>query len=152
MEMALVPLVMVAMNIVYALTAYPCGVLSDRIGHRSLLAGGICVLILSDLLLATSNHWLFVISGVGLWGVHLGMTQGLLAAMVAEHAPRNLFGTAYGFFNLVTGLALLIASLLAGIFWDRVGAASTFVAGGAFCALALIALAFCPLKKVARSA
>lgn len=140
--MALVPLVMVAMNLVYALSAYPLGKLSDRMSHTRLLAFGLVVLIAADLVLASSNHWGVVLAGVALWGVHMGMTQGLLAAMVADTAPADLRGTAYGFFNLVSGLAMLAASVVAGLLWDRLGASFTFHAGAAFCVMALAGLAW----------
>ena len=146
MAIALVPLVMVAMNVVYAVTAYPFGKLSDRVSHTKLLAAGLVVLIAADLVLASSNHWAVVLGGVALWGVHMGMTQGLLATMVANTAPADLRGTAYGFFNLMSGLALLVASGLAGLVWDQFGAAYTFYAGAVFCVLALIALACQPAK------
>ncbi len=138
---ALVPLVMVAMNVVYAASAYPFGKLSDRVSHTKLLAAGLVVLIAADLVLASGEHWAAVLAGVGLWGVHMGMTQGLLATMVADTAPTDLRGTAYGLFNLVSGVAMLVASALAGLLWDRFGAASTFHAGAAFCVLSLIGLA-----------
>lgn len=140
--LALVPLVMVAMNLVYALSAYPFGKLSDRMSHTRLLAFGLVVLIAADLVLAASNHWGVVLAGVALWGVHMGMTQGLLAAMVANTAPADLRGTAYGFFNLVSGLAMLAASVIAGLLWDRLGASVTFHAGAAFCVMALAGLAW----------
>ncbi|MBA4257303.1 MAG: MFS transporter [Polaromonas sp.] len=140
MALALVPLVMVAMNVVYSATAYPFGWLSDRFGHRTLLAWGLVVLIVADLVLASSPHWLVVLAGVALWGVHMGMTQGLLATMVAATAPADLRGTAFGLFNLVSGAALLVASVLAGWLWDHWGASATFYAGAAFSALALLAL------------
>ena len=146
MAIALVPLVMVAMNVVYAVTAYPFGKLSDRVSHTKLLAAGLVVLVAADLVLASSNHWAVVLGGVALWGVHMGMTQGLLATMVANTAPADLRGTAYGFFNLMSGLALLVASGLAGLVWDQLGAAYTFYAGAVFCVLALIALACQPAK------
>ena len=144
MAIALVPLVMVAMNVVYAVSAYPFGKLSDRVSHTTLLAAGLVVLIAADLVLASSNHWAVVLGGVALWGVHMGITQGLLATMVANTAPADLRGTAYGFFNLMSGLALLVASGLAGLVWDQLGAAFTFYAGAIFCVLALIALAWQP--------
>ena len=137
---AWVPLVMVAMNVLYALSAYPFGRLSDRVSHTTLLAGGLVVLLLADLVLAYDNHWVSVLLGVALWGVHMGMTQGLLATMVADTAPADLRGTAYGFFNLVSGLAMLLASVLAGWLWDQWGAASTFLAGAAFCMVTLLGL------------
>lgn len=137
---ALVPLVMVAMNLAYALSAYPFGKLSDKTSHTQLLALGLVVLIAADLILAIDNHWSVVLAGVALWGIHMGITQGLLATMVAATAPAELRGTAYGFFNLLSGLVMLVASLLAGLLWDRFGAASTFYAGAGFCVLALIGL------------
>lgn len=138
--LALVPLVMVAMNLVYAASAYPFGALSDRVSHHGLLAAGLVVLIAADLVLASSTHWLAVLGGVALWGVHMGMTQGLLAAMVAHTAPADLRGTAFGFFNLVSGIAMLVASVVAGLLWDQLGAEFTFYAGAAFCVLALLVL------------
>jgi MFS family permease len=139
---ALVPLVMVGMNVIYALSAYPFGKLSDRMNHRTLLVLGIFVLIAADLVLAADDDWRMILSGVGLWGLHMGMTQGLLATMVAQTAPADLRGTAYGFFNLACGLALLIASLLAGLLWDQLGPSYTFYAGALFCGMALLAIAF----------
>ena len=141
MALALVPLVMVAMNLVYSLSAYPFGKLSDRVSHTGLLGAGLVVLVAADLVLASSNHWAVVLAGVALWGVHMGMTQGLLATMVAEVAPADLRGTAFGFFNLMSGLALLVASIVAGFVWDRYGASATFYAGAVFCMLALAGLA-----------
>ncbi|MBP6018865.1 MAG: MFS transporter [Burkholderiaceae bacterium] len=148
--MALVPLVMVAMNLVYSLSAYPFGKLSDRINHKTLLALGLLVLIAADLVLAASNHWSVVVAGVSLWGIHMGMTQGLLATMVANSAPADLRGTAYGFFNLVSGLAMLLASMLAGLLWDQLGASFTFYAGAVFCLIALLGLAWQPMRKIGR--
>ena len=136
--MALVPLVMVAMNLVYAGCAYPFGKLSDRISHARLLALGLAVLVAADLLLASSQHWGLLLVGMALWGLHMGITQGLLATMVADTAPANLRGTAYGFFNLVSGIAMLLASGLAGWLWDSLGAPATFYAGAGFSALALL--------------
>ena len=142
--MALVPLVMVAMNLIYALSADPCGKLSDRMSHTKLLALGLVVLIAADLVLATNDHWLVVVIGVALWGIHLGVTQGLLARMVADSAPADLRGTAYGFFNLMSGIALLIASGVAGLLWDQFGPAFTFYAGAGFCAITLVGLVWQP--------
>ena len=140
MTLALVPLVMVAMNGVYALSAYPCGKLSDRMGHRRLLVLGLIVLIAADLVLAYSSRWSIVLIGVALWGFHMGLTQGLMATMVANVAPADLRGTAYGFFNLASGIAILVSSVLAGWLWDRLGASFTFLAGAGFCVLAIVVL------------
>ena len=138
--LALVPLVMVAMNLVYAASAYPFGKLSDRMRRKTLLAWGLVVLIAADLVLAFNDHWTTVLAGVALWGIHMGMTQGLLATMVADTAPADLRGTAFGLFNLVSGVALLIASFVAGLLWDQLGASYTFYAGAGFCIIALMAL------------
>lgn len=138
--LALVPLVMVAMNVVYASSAYPFGKLSDRVSHKALLAWGLVVLLAADLVLAHNNHWMTVLAGVALWGVHMGITQGLLATMVANTAPADLRGTAFGVFNLVSGIAMLLASSVAGLLWDQLGAAFTFYAGAGFCVIALLGL------------
>ncbi|WP_407675301.1 MFS transporter [Paraburkholderia sprentiae] len=144
---ALVPLVMVAMNIVYALSAYPFGKLADSTSHTSLLAAGILVLVASDIVLAHGNAWPIVIFGVALWGLHMGLTQGLLATMVAQSVPAELKGTAFGFFNLTSGLAMLVASVLAGQLWDRLGASATFYAGAGFCIATLFALLIRPMTR-----
>jgi predicted MFS family arabinose efflux permease len=140
MRWAFVPLVMVIMNLAYAATAYPFGRLADRTSHRALLAGGLVVLIAADLVLGLGAHWTAVGVGVALWGVHMGMTQGLLATMVAAASPDDLRGTAFGVFALVAGAAMLLASGLAGVLWDRLGAGATFHAGAGFAALALVGL------------
>lgn len=144
---ALVPLVMVAMNLIYALSAYPFGKLSDRMSHMRLLALGLLVLIAADVVLAVNDHWGVVLVGVGLWGLHLGVTQGLLATMVADTAPADLRGTAFGFFNLASGVTMLIASVLAGFLWDQLGASFTFYAGAVFCGIALLGLTLYQTKN-----
>jgi len=140
LPLAYTPLVLVGMNLVYSLCAYPCGKLADCMSHRTLLVMGLIVLIAADLALARSNAgaWLWI--GIALWGLHMAMTQGLLALMIADTAPEDLRGTAYGFFNLVSGLALLLASVLAGWLWDSIGASTTFVAGAVFGGLALLGM------------
>jgi len=146
-QVAWVPLVMVAMNLVYAACAYPFGKLSDTVSHGKLLAAGLVVLIASDLVLASASSWVGLGFGVALWGVHMGMTQGLLAAMVADTAPEDLRGTAYGFFNLLSGLALLASSVIAGLLWDAMGSAVTFYAGAGFAALTLLGMALRPAPE-----
>jgi MFS family permease len=141
---ALVPLVMVAMNVIYAASAYPFGKLSDAMSHRKLLGLSLVVLVAADIVLASGNNWTLLLVGVVLWGIHMGMTQGLLAAMVADVAPDDLRGTAYGVFNLVSGFAMLVASTLAGILWESFGSASTFYAGAGFCLVALGTLSRTP--------
>ncbi|MGH8643822.1 MAG: MFS transporter [Gammaproteobacteria bacterium] len=137
---ALVPVVLLLMNVVYAASAYPFGRLSDRGGRRLLLAVGIGFLIAADLLLAAADTIGLVAAGAVFWGLHMGATQGLLAAIVAAAAPSNLRGTAFGVFNLVTAGALLAASTVAGALWSAVGPAMTFIAGAGFSAMALIGL------------
>jgi MFS family permease len=138
--MALVPLVMVAMNLVYAASAYPFGKLSDSMSHQKLLALGLGVLIIADIVLGLAQGWPLLLLGVALWGIHMGMTQGLLATMVADTAPAALRGTAFGFFNLMSGLAMLVSSGLAGLLWDGLGSSATFFAGAGFCFLTLLGL------------
>lgn len=135
---AYTPLVLIAMNVIYAAGAYPFGRLSDSTSHTKLLAWGLVMLIAADALLAWSNHWAWVWSGIALWGLHMAMTQGLMAAMVAGTAPADLRGTAFGFFNLMSGVAMLVASGLAGLLWDQFGAAFSFAAGAGFSLLALV--------------
>ena len=137
---AYTPLVLVVMNIVFAASAYPFGKLADRVSHRTLLVGGLAVLIAADLLLAQAQGLAVTAAGVVLWGLHMGMTQGLLATMVAGAAPAHLRGTAFGFFSLASGGAMLIASVLAGMLWDKLGPAAAFYTGAAFSMLALVML------------
>lgn len=140
LPVAWAPLVLVVMNVVFAASAYPLGSLADRVSHIKLLTLGLVTLILADLILACAASWGTVLLGVAVWGLHMGMTQGLLATMVAATAPADLRGTAFGFFNLLSGLAMLIASLLAGLLWDQLGPSFTFHAGIVFCVLALTAI------------
>ncbi|MDB5915137.1 MAG: major facilitator superfamily transporter [Ramlibacter sp.] len=140
LAIAWAPLVLIAMNLVYSAGAYPLGKLADSMPHRKLLALGLVVLVAADLALAASDRGVLLWAGIALWGLHMALTQGLLATMVAAHSPPALRGTAFGFFNLASGLALLVASGLAGWLWDRMGGASTFVAGAVLALLALAAL------------
>jgi MFS family permease len=137
MSLALVPLILVAMNVVYALAAWPAGALSDRIGRYVLLSCGFAILIVADLVLAFAPNVATVVLGAALWGLHMGLTQGVLASLVADTAPANLRGTAFGMFNLVAGVATVAASVVAGGLWDVVGPQVTFIAGAVFAALAL---------------
>lgn len=139
-----IPLVMVAMNLVYSLTAYPFGKLSDSMSHSKMLQWGLLVLIAADIVLALSSHWSTLLAGVALWGIHMGMTQGLLAAMVAHTAPPELRGTAFGMFNLMSGIALLLASAGAGVLWEVLDAASTFYAGAIICVVTLVGMRCMP--------
>jgi MFS family permease len=137
----LVPLVLVLMNVVYAFAAYPAGALSDRVNRITILSVGFGFLVAADLALAFTSSLEGVAAGVALWGLHLGFTQGLLSTLVADTAPPELRGTAFGMFNLLSGLSLLIASVLAGLLWERIGPQSTFLAGALFTALAFAGLA-----------
>ena len=136
----LAPLVLVLMNFVYAFAAYPAGALSDRANRITILGVGFGFLVTADLVLAFTGSIEGVAVGVALWGLHMGFTQGLLATLVADTAPPELRGTAYGMFNLLSGLALLVASVLAGVLWEGVGPQSTFLAGAVFTILACAGL------------
>jgi MFS family permease len=140
LPIALAPLVLVVMNIVYALSAYPLGALSDRLNRKRMLGVGFATAIVADIVLAFAPNIWIVMTGVALWGLHLGMTQGLLSALVADEAPENLRATGFGMFNFASGMALLLASLIAGFLWERIGPSATFIAGAAFTALGLSAL------------
>ena len=125
------------MSLFYALSAYPSGKLADRMDHTKLLGLGLVILLVADLLLAVNQNRLTLFAGVALWGVHMGMTQGLLSTMIAAAAPDKLLGTAFGIFNLVSGVAMLLASVLAGVLWENLGASSTFFTGATLCLIAL---------------
>ena len=139
--LGLVPMVFVIMNVVYAAVAYPAGVAADRISPRSLLILGLALLIAADVVLAAATSPWAALAGAALWGVHMGLTQGLLSKLVADSAPADLLGTAFGIFNLVSGGALLLASVIAGALWNAFGAPATFMAGAAFAAIAALGLA-----------
>ncbi|GAC1582790.1 MAG: MFS transporter [Sphingomicrobium sp.] len=141
LPVTLVPMVLVLMNVVYALSAYPAGALSDHANRITILAAGFGLLVAADLVFAFTNGLAGLAMAVALWGLHMGFTQGLLATLVADTAPPELRGTAYGIFNLLCGVAILVASVLAGALWDSVGPQSTFLAGAAFTAIALALLA-----------
>jgi MFS family permease len=141
LPIALAPLVLVAMNIVYSAGAYPAGALADRYRPRGLLIAGMAVLIAADLLLAFGTGLFAVFAGIALWGAHMALTQGLMSKLVADAAPSNLRGSAFGLFNLASGVAMLVASVAAGLLWDALGPAATFIAGAVFATLTLLLLA-----------
>lgn len=143
-DIAWIPGVMVVMSLAYALSAYPAGVVSDRTDRRVLLALGIVMLIAADLVLGASASIVTVLIGVTLWGLHMGFTQGILTAMVAETAPKSLKGTAFGVFNLASGICMLLASVIAGRLWDRYGAPITFFSGAVLAVLPLAMCRFAP--------
>ncbi|WP_054311917.1 MFS transporter [Mesorhizobium sp. 1M-11] len=140
LSLALVPIVLVVMNLAYSLSAYPVGVLADKASRPMLLAVGLVLLVAADLVLALIPDIAGLLIGVVLWGLHMGFTQGLLATLVADAAPAELRGTAFGMFNLITGIALLVASVLAGFLWDQIGPQATFLAGAAFALVTLVGL------------
>ncbi len=139
-----IPLVLVVMSAAYSLSAYPAGKLSDRVPRRWLLAAGMAVLAIADAVLMRANGFLALFTGIALWGLHLGLTQGILATMIADVAPAEYRGTAFGVFNLVSGLGLLLASGLAGALWDAFGPGHAFAAGAL---LALLAMAIVPWQR-----
>ncbi len=134
----LAPLVLVVMGIAYSLSAYPAGVLSDRLPRHQVLAAGMVLLVLADLALALLPGLWGLALGAALWGLHMGCTQGLLNAMVADTVPADLRGTAFGVFHLLAGVALLLASVIAGALWDRLGHEGTFIAGAVFATVAML--------------
>ena len=140
LPIALIPVVMVVMNVVYSIAAAPAGSLSDRIDRRLVLVAGLACLVLADLFLALGGGVPSVLIGVALWGLHMGLTQGLLAALVVDTAPSHLRGTAFGLFNLTSGVTMLAASTLAGVLWSAYGFRATFLAGSVFAGLALVGL------------
>jgi MFS family permease len=141
LPLTLVPLVMVCMNVVYAAASTPAGALSDRVGRHGLLATGMAVLAVADIVLAAGPGLAGLLAGAALWGLHMALSQGLLSALVADVAPPPVRGTAFGVFNLVTGLMLLLASVIAGSLWQAAGPAVTFGTGAAFAAAAAILVA-----------
>jgi MFS family permease len=140
LTLTFVPLVLVVLNVAYALSAYPVGALSDSMNRIAILIVGLLLLVAADLSLAFAPGLWGILAGVVLWGLHMGFTQGLLATLVADSAPPELRGTAFGMFNLVTGAALLAASVIAGVLWDTFGARWTFLAGAAFALLTIAGL------------
>ncbi|WP_230623407.1 MULTISPECIES: MFS transporter [Chromobacterium] len=148
LPLAWAPLVMVAMSASYALSAYPLGWLSDRVSRARLLQLSLLLLIAADLALGAASGPALLLAGALLWGLHLGCSQGLLSALVAQTAPAGLAGSAFGLFNLVCGLATLLASVVAGALWQEWGAAATFHGGAVFAAAAwLLGLVLRPLRQ-----
>ncbi|NTV05164.1 MAG: MFS transporter [Chlorobiaceae bacterium] len=141
-----VPLIMIVMNVVYALFSYPAGRAADRLHPRLLLIPGTAMLMVSDIVLAFAETPLVALAGAELWGVHMALTQGLLSKLIADTAPDELRGTAFGIFNLISGGALLISSMIAGALWSISGASATFMAGALFAAFAAVGLLFYPSK------
>jgi MFS family permease len=135
-----VPAVLIVMNVVYAAVAFPAGRMSDRLNPRMLLFVGLVVLIVADLVLAFAPSAGWVLAGSALWGLHMALTQGLFAKLVADRAPAELRGTAFGVFHFGTGISLLLASVIAGSLWDRAGPSAAFLAGAGFAGIAALGL------------
>jgi predicted MFS family arabinose efflux permease len=151
LDLRYVPLVMIVMNLLYAGAAYPAGVAADHMSARTLLLIGLGLLIAADLVLAAAASAPIVLAGAALWGLHMGFSQGLLSKLVADAAPADLVGTGFGVFNLVSGGALLFASLIAGSLWSAYGAPATFLAGAGFTTLAAIGLLVVMARSASRS-
>ena len=145
---AAIPLILIIMNIAYSFSAYPAGVLSDRVGRHGLLTLGLLILMSADLVLSTADTLPEITAGVFLWGLHMGLTQGIFSAMVADTTQSHWRGTAFGVFNMVMGVALLLASSVAGLLWDMFGAKGTFLAGAAFAFAALMLFFFTKKLKL----
>jgi MFS family permease len=128
----------VVMSVVYSISSYPAGRVSDKWGRKGLFAAGLVCLIGADFVLAWAPTPLMVMAGVALWGLHMGLTQGILSTLVADSAPADLRGTAFGVFALVSGVAALIASVVAGMVWDKSGQAMVFYIGAGFAVVALL--------------
>lgn len=135
-----VPVVMVVMNVFYAGAAYPAGAAADRMRARTLLLIGLALLIAADVVMAVATNAHTIFAGAAPWGLHMAFTQGLLSKLVADRVPADLRGTGFGIFNLVSGGALLLASVIAGALWSAAGPAATFLAGAGFAAVATVSL------------
>jgi MFS family permease len=144
LPLAWTPLVLVVMNLVYSLGAYPAGALSDRVNPVWPMSGGLVCLVLADLSLGFGSGLFATFLGIALWGAHMALTQGILAKLVADASPEHLRGSGFGFFNLASGIAMLFASLLAGVLWSAFGPEATFLTGAIF---ALLALALMRLRS-----
>lgn len=147
LALALIPVVLVIMNFAYTLSAYPAGVLSDKMDRRMVMGVGIFILFLSEIVLAIAPNLIVLMVGIILWGLHLGLTQGLLAALVAEASPPSLKGTAFGIFHFVSGVLTLGASLIAGILWEIIGPAATYFGGATFALASLLGLLLLYMNK-----
>jgi MFS family permease len=147
LSIAYVPVILIIMNVVYAVSAYPAGIAADKFSHEGLLVLGLALLIAADVLLAMATTPSLAFLGAALWGLHMGLTQGLFSKLVADSAPKDLLGTAFGIFGLATGCALLVASVVAGALWSTIGAPATFIAGAGFAALAMLGLIYAWLRS-----
>ncbi|HDR9278354.1 TPA: MFS transporter, partial [Burkholderia vietnamiensis] len=151
LDIAWIPGVMVVMSLAYSLSAWPVGILSDRLDRRILLSIGMVLLIAADLVLGIGKSITSMFVGVAVWGLHMGFTQGVLAAMVSETSPMTLRGTAFGVFNLVGGVSMLLASVIAGAVWERFGASITFFTGAALVIVPLCLCWYTPRSATSRA-
>ncbi|MFL6744742.1 MAG: MFS transporter [Sphingomicrobium sp.] len=143
------PLTLAVFNLAYVALAYPAGALSDRLSPRAILMAGLVVLIGGNVVLAESGSLIGVVLGTALWGAHMALTQGIFARMIADSAPEQLRATSFGAFWFVTGIAGLLASLGAGMLWDRDGSSATFLTSAAVAGAALAMLALLPEERAA---
>jgi len=146
LAIAYVPMIMIVMNIFYSIFSYPAGAAADRLSARILLVFGLAILVVADVVLAMAVSPWITFAGAAFWGLHMAFTQGLLSKLVADNAPADLRGTAFGMFNLVSGVALFLASFIAGSLWTAFGASATFIAGASFAILAAMGLLLCRPK------
>jgi len=147
LPVGLVPMIMIIMNLVYAASAYPAGIASDRLSPRMMLVAGLAMLALAELALAFAEVPWQVFAGAVLWGLHMGFTQGLFNKLVADTAPAELRGSAFGIFNLTSGISMLVASVTAGFLWQVIGPQATFIAGAIFAALAATGILYYRAKQ-----
>lgn len=147
MPISLIPVVMIVMNVVYSSTTYYAGSLSDRLNRKSVLLFGILFLFVADVILGFADNYLLLMMGVVLWGIHMAFSQSVLLTMVTDTAPARLRGTAYGIFNLICGIGILVSSILAGVLWDQFGSSVTFFVGAVFTLLAFVTLLLTKYEK-----
>lgn len=150
LKLWLAPLVLIVMNLVYSLGAYPAGIISDRLDPKKMFLWGVGALVLADLILASFAGLIATFIGISLWGLHMALTQGLLSKLVADHAPERLRGTAFGIFNLAIGISALFASVVAGLSWEWAGSDVSFLTGALFATLAGVALLFWKPEKASQ--
>ena len=141
------PLVLVVFNLAFLALAYPAGSLSDRMSPKTILMAGMAVLIAADLVLAQPFGLAGLVVGVALWGAHMALTQGIFARLIADVAPPHLRATSFGAFYFIGGIGTLLASLGAGLLWDRQGPDATFIASAAVAGVAMAMMSLLPDQR-----
>ena len=147
---AMSPLTLALFNLAYVALAYPAGSLSDRMSPKTILLVGIGMLVAGNIVLAETSSFVGLVVGVALWGAHMALTQGIFSRMIADSAPERLRATSFGAFWFVSGIAALLASLAAGLLWDRQGSSATFLTSAAVAAAAGAMLSLLQEKQVTR--